>query len=63
LPPGIVSQGYTAAGVAAHYAAYRQATLAAPVDSLPRLARLCPRAANICQSTSRAGSLCRWTSG
>lgn len=35
LPPGIVLQGYTAAGVAAHRSAHRQAVLTALADGLP----------------------------
>jgi len=32
LPPGVVSQGYTLAGLAAHFAAYQQSMLLAPAD-------------------------------
>lgn len=35
LPPGVVSQGYTAAGLAAHRAAYRQSVLTAQAEGLP----------------------------
>jgi len=34
LPPGVVSQGYTAAGLAAHRAAYRQSVLMAQAEGL-----------------------------
>jgi len=35
MPPGVVSQGYTAASLAAHRSAYRQAVLQALADGLP----------------------------
>jgi hypothetical protein len=35
LPPGVVSQGYTAAGLAAHRTAYRQSVLTAQAEGLP----------------------------
>lgn len=35
MPPGIVSQGYTSVGLAAHRAAYRQAVVLALAEGLP----------------------------